>query len=283
MRLLAVILLTLNAGIFAWQQGWLFERGDPAADAVGETFRQAPQALVLLSEMPPAQRQLMDQISASEERVLNARQQLGDAEDAVADVRGAQLPVESDYSDNEADNATEFSEAADPQLGAAVTPWCGEAGHFADEAAARAYIAGLEKLGAKGSIESRRERVSSVWWVHLGAFPSEAEARRKLVELQAKGIDSFYMADGQLAGGISLGVFSGQDRAQAAQSQLAGRGYAASIAEVDRLGVRVYVALELPDSQLLASPEWDAFQASVQVPELTEKLCEVIAPVNVFP
>src|SRR5690606_346643 len=123
---------------------WLFERGGPAADAVGETFRQAPQALVLLSEMPAAQRQLMDQISASEERALNARQQLDNAEDAVADVRGAQLPAEPGRLESAAGGAPQSSAAAAPPPAVPVTSWCGEAGHFADEDAARAYIAGLE-------------------------------------------------------------------------------------------------------------------------------------------
>ncbi len=286
MRILAVLLLILNAGFLAWQQGWLFEREIQSPGVIRAPFRQAPQALVMLSEIPAAQRELMDQISASEQRAASARQQLDEAEEEVAEVRDdLAVPDNSPASDEQglatAEGAPEG--AGGETMAEPALPWCATAGVFADEVAARAYIAGLEELGGKGVMESRRESVSSVWWVHLPAFASEAEARRMLAELQDKGIDSFYMADGELAGGISLGVFSREASAKTAQAQFAARGYTASIAEVDRLGIRLYVAVELPDATLLASPEWAAFQASGAGLQVTEKLCEVIAPENVFP
>lgn len=285
MRIFAVLLLLLNAGFFAWQQGWLFERETQSPGEIRAPFRQAPQALVMLNEISAAQRELMDQISASEERVSAAQQQLVNAEEAVAEVRENLAVIDTGSpGDEQAGIAGERPGTGEQPLPAeSALPWCATAGFFADEEAALAYVAALEELSGKGVIESRREKVASVWWVHLPAFASEAEARRMLAELRGKEIDSFYMADGELAGGISLGVFSREASARTAQAQFVDRGYTASIAEVDRLGARFYVAVELPDSALLTSPEWAAFQASAASLQVTEKLCEVIAQENVFP
>ena len=132
-------------------------------------------------------------------------------------------------------------------------------------------------------IEVREEAVSSTWWVHMPAFATEAEAQAMLRELQDRNIDSYYMRTGEMAGGISLGVYSRQESAGIAQRQLAGQGYATSIREVFRMEERPFVRLELPDGAVRESPEWTAFLAAAGPVELTEFACEPIASENQFP
>jgi hypothetical protein len=104
-----------------------------------------------------------------------------------------------------------------------------------------------------------------------------------LEELQDNSIDSYYMRSGELKGGISLGVFSRQESALTAQSQLARRGYATSIAEVFRVESRPVLQLRLPGESYLESPEWLALMDNRDDLQLTENACEIIAPPPQFP
>jgi hypothetical protein len=104
-----------------------------------------------------------------------------------------------------------------------------------------------------------------------------------LAELQGKNIDSYYMRSGEMAGGISLGVFSREASAAIAQRQLADRGYATSVREVARMGERHYVALRMADDALRQAPEWTAFLGRARGIEVLENACETIASESEFP
>lgn len=302
MRTFAILLLLLNAGFLAWQQGWLGKPPAAAPSLIRAPFQQAPRALVLLSEIPAEQRALMEQIDVAGERVAGAQEQLSTAEEQTALARAQLNAVPAADPAAEPAAATPTAVApeltdADPaalepggateeareQAGAPAVPWCAEVGIFADEQTALAYISALQELGAQGALERREETVSSTWRVHMPSFATEAAARAMLTELQAREIDSFYMTTGELRGGISLGVFFRQESARTAQAQLAEQGYPTSIREIGRLGTRIYVVISAPDSTLLTTPEWAGFRASGAGLQVTEKLCEVIAQENQFP
>ena len=104
-----------------------------------------------------------------------------------------------------------------------------------------------------------------------------------LAELQEKNIDSYYMRSGDMAGGISLGVYSRQESALIEQQRKADQGYATSIREVLRMGDRLYVELVMPDGALREAPEWTDFLASAGGVNVVENACEMIASENEFP
>ncbi len=85
------------------------------------------------------------------------------------------------------------------------------------------------------------------------------------------------MRTGELAGGISLGVFSRQKSAEVAQSELDQRGYQSIIKEIPRYVSKAYVTLSAPDAGLIESTAWRAFLAAKTKLEVTENLCETIA------
>jgi hypothetical protein len=158
-------------------------------------------------------------------------------------------------------------------------PWCRSVEGFTDQDEASAFIAeiGMRDLNVAGSLIVQQEQVSSTWWVHLPPFNSQSEAQVVINELTAKGIDNFYMRTGELAGGISLGVFSRERSAAVAQAELQERGYAAVIKEIPRYISKPYVKIAGADARQLNNPEWNAFFATKTKLEVTEKLCETIA------
>lgn len=262
MRILAALLLLLNLVWFAWQQG-LLPLGEVARPLVRTPFQQAPQRLLMVSELPPEQRALMEEIAESRQRSAEAEARMAEVVQEIA-VTQEQLPPQ------------------EPDL-PEITPWCAIIGPFSESAEAEDWLAGLVEVGGEGVVEERDEPVSSTWWVHTPPLPGEPEARLLLAELQSKGIDSYYLRDGQLAGGISLGVFSRQESARLAQEQLGRQGYRTEITQIFRNGQRYYIDMRLPDSGLLETPQWLALRGGGNALQPTEKTCEVIARQNQFP
>jgi hypothetical protein len=299
MRSFLALLLLANLAYLAWRQGWLFEQ--PAVPGVvdGTNFQQAGQRLMLLAELPQERLELMSSLAEAQAARAGAGQELQLVQQEITEVAGEIGEIQAQVAENQAqsagaqqalldtlDAAIEEQVASPAPLGNSalpVTPWCASAGVFADRQAAERFANSLEMLGVGGVIESREGAVSSTWWVYMPTFASEAAAMEMLGELQAKNIDSYYMRSGDMAGGISLGVFSYEESALIAQRQRAEQGYDSSIREVVRLGERLYVALTMPDATLRQTPEWTAFLASAEGVEVIENACETIASENEFP
>jgi len=137
--------------------------------------------------------------------------------------------------------------------------WCGLSDSFPTEDEAKGWLSAWVAVGGSGITTQFEGPISSTWWVHLSPFPTEAEARVVLVELQGKKIDSFYMRTGALAGGISLGVFSLKERAYLWQADIQKKGYSPVVKEVPRMANLFRVAVELPTKVLLTSLEVEEF------------------------
>lgn len=295
MRTFLILLLLTNLGYLIWQQGW-FARQEPLVADEKPGFQQAEQGLVLLSELAPERLALMDSLAQARTARQGAQDQLQQLQEEVAAVEGQIGEVQEELQQDQ-ERSTEVQQAlldtldaavvtADDASGASVVapvPWCAMVGAFADPKAATDFVNSLPALGAEGVVVLRQEPVSSTWWVHMPAFASEALAREMLAELQAKNIDSYYMRSGEMAGGISLGVYSRRESALIAQQQLADQGYATGLREVFRTGDRPYVQVNMADGARREAPEWRAFLSSAGAAEVSENACETIASENQFP
>jgi hypothetical protein len=284
MRSLLVFLLLANLGCFASRRGWVLE--ERTAIEESHLFRSGGQALVLISELPAERRRVMASLREAQATRAGAGRELLSVQQEANTVERQIAEVVGDIGEDRADSAQVRQNSLADNVASTLfepVPWCARAGAFADQAAASAFVAELAELEVKGVLELREERVSSTWWVHMPVFESEAAARAMLAELQAKNVDSYYMRSGEMAGGISLGVFSRRESASIAQQQLADQGYSTSIREVARMGERPYVVLAMPDKALRQAPEWAAFLGRSGGIELSENACEMIASENEFP
>ena len=252
MRTFAVLILLLNLGYLAWNQLRQTEGG--IEDVLGQPlFVPAEQSLTLLAEFPS----IPVPTALTEETLAESVQQI------------APSPVQETNS-NESPLINPIQTEMSP-------PRCDVASGFADQNEATTFITEISEMGVAGRLEVQQEQISSTWWVHLPPYKSQIEAQSVIDELAAKGIDNFYMRTGELAGGISLGVFSQEQSATTAQSELLSRGYNASIKEIPRYVSKTYVIMEASDPMLLEAPEWMGFLATKPKLEVTEKLCETIA------
>lgn len=88
-------------------------------------------------------------------------------------------------------------------------------------------------------------------WVYIPPLASRQASLRQLRELQARGIDSFLITEGELANGILLGVFPRLDAAQAVADRLRGSGYAPQVRELPRVYQEYWVQVAEKDRRLV--------------------------------
>ena len=216
MRNFAIGLVLLNLLFLSWNLGFLPGSGNADAVIIREPIQQAPQSLMLLSELSDLQL----------------------AENTVSETISETIAEEiSVLPFNDFENA-ESSVA------------CLAIGDFQNVTESNALVSELRLQGLQARIELL-EQIESEYRVYMPPFTSDAAARQTLANLMGNGIDSFLISDGDLAQGISLGVFSAQPSAFGLQEELASGGYATNIQEIVRSNTEFWIVINSSTSSEL--------------------------------
>lgn len=127
-------------------------------------------------------------------------------------------------------------QATSPARSAADTGegMCLHLGGFEQEERATALAQRLLSLDIQAQQSAIRVEFAKDHWVYLPPFGSRDAALRQLRELQARGIDSYLVTEGDLQNGISLGIFSVQGSAAALLERMRAMGYGAELRELVR-------------------------------------------------
>ncbi|KUJ78777.1 hypothetical protein AWR36_015885 [Microbulbifer flavimaris] len=112
------------------------------------------------------------------------------------------------------------------------------------------------------------------YWVYLSPLGSRREAFRKLRALQAEGIDSYVIPKGSLTNGISFGIFSEVERAEALAGELQERGYPVQTREEPRTYLERWVVLEPGSDDQLAEAFWEQLQLDYPEMDRKQNLCQ---------
>lgn len=126
---------------------------------------------------------------------------------------------------------------------------CPAVGPFPSDADAARVTRALSGHGFETAVVGMDKSASPLFWVYLPALSSRQAASRKLRELQAKGIDSFMVADGPDANAISLGSFANRDSALGVQARMKASGYEVAIREQAKDIRQAWVILGNPRAQ----------------------------------
>ncbi len=111
---------------------------------------------------------------------------------------------------------------------------CYSAGPFKDESDAKFLAIRAEALGFTSTLRRLATGGSIESWVHIPPLANRQQSLRLLRELQGRGIDSYIITQGELAEGISLGLFRKQASAKSLTKQMSDLGYNVMIKEVLR-------------------------------------------------
>ncbi|MDF1630914.1 MAG: SPOR domain-containing protein [Alcanivoracaceae bacterium] len=120
------------------------------------------------------------------------------------------------------------------QRGPDVPPLCPVVGPWEAYAQADQAMQPLARAGYQVSVEQVKVARDRLHWVYLPSSEDKEQALRLLRELQAKGVDSFVVAEGGDANAISLGYFSSADSARGLMVKMQTAGYPAQIRETYR-------------------------------------------------
>ncbi|HEX5843287.1 MAG TPA: SPOR domain-containing protein [Pseudomonas sp.] len=142
-------------------------------------------------------------------------------------------------------------EAADT---AEVEAVCLFLGSFEQMAEASAVEQRLLSLDIRSNVQSVDAAAGVDYWVYLPPLASRQASLRQLRELQARKIDSYIITQGDLANGISLGIFPRNDSADGVMQRLRDAGYEPALRELTRAHRSFWVRVA-PESRRLAGDQ----------------------------
>ena len=165
----------------------------------------------------------------------------------------------------------QYAEVDQARVGAsgASPAICTLIGPFAELLKGEQLLQRMRALEIEGSMRELEMPGEKAFWVYLNPEISQKAALRRLHELQAKNIDSFVIPRGDLANGISLGMFNQSDQAQKAAKSLIDQGYAAKIKPVERSYQESWVVLNAQEAQKVSAELW--FQLLDGLPNLHQR------------
>ncbi|MDD0841302.1 SPOR domain-containing protein [Pseudomonas sp. Gutcm_11s] len=149
-------------------------------------------------------------------------------------------------------------------------------GSFQQEDGARQVEQRLMALDIQAEVRSVDATAGLDYWVYLAPLASRQASLRQLKELQARRIDSYIITQGDLANGISLGIFPRSDSAESVLQRLRDAGYEPLLRELPRAQRSFWVRIA-PESRRLAD---DAMpQLASDFKELQHQImpCESVA------
>ena len=125
---------------------------------------------------------------------------------------------------------------------------CFVLGPYAEDVDARHALARAQSLGLRARVKTTELATGKPkeYWVHVPPRRSRQEARKILRDLQRRSIDSFIITSGELAEGISLGLFRKHDSAEGLVARVREYGIPAEIRIKDELKTEFW--FEIPVS-----------------------------------
>lgn len=152
---------------------------------------------------------------------------------------------------SESTRAGSGSSVLDARVGQDV---CLFLGSFDERARALALEQRLLSLDMQSSVMAVDAAGGIDYWVYLAPLASRQASVRQLKELQARKVDSYLIGTGDLANGISLGIFPRLDSAESVMFRLRSAGYEPLLRELPRAHQAFWVRIS-PESRRLVDED----------------------------
>ena len=165
----------------------------------------------------------------------------------------------------------------EPDREASMDAQCLVVGPFGSAGKADQMQQKLFSLGISSRERSDNETSGYDHWVHIPPLSGRDAAIRLLRELQGQGIDSFVITQGELANGISLGLFSKEASANNVSSRLLQAGYETRIKRLPRQPQMYWLELAAKQADKITETMWENFADEYNGLKILEKNCKGIA------
>lgn len=159
----------------------------------------------------------------------------------------------------------------------AENPLCTLIGPFETPERAEALVQRLQSLDTRAEVRDIEVSDGEGYWVYLAPELSHRAALRRLHELQSKQIDSYIIPRGELANGISFGMFTRRELAEARRVDMQARGYEARIREIERTHREIWVLLPPGEAARVGESLWQELLAVAPALERRQNFCPGVA------
>ena len=156
-------------------------------------------------------------------------------------------------------------------------PLCTLVGPFSRLLSAEYFLEKLQSLDVKSEIRSIVVLSEPGYWLYLPPEKSRKDALRRLSELQARGIDSYVIPDGNLANGISLGMFADKARAKSMEKSIEDKGYKPKIVDVPREQKELWVFLPEGEAAKIGDEKWLKLISAEDLLQKRQNVCTDLA------
>ncbi len=190
--------------------------------------------------------------------------------------------VPLDAYDRSRPNITLLSESSPPSRksagqSASSDGGCLFLGGFDEESPALSLEQRLLSLDIQSEMQRVDAEVGVDYWVYLPPLASRQASLRQLRELQSRNIDSYIITVGDLANGISLGIFSRKDSAEGVVARLSEVDYSALVRELPRKHTRYWVQVSPDSPDQLGDEVIEGLKADMPALQLRHMPCTGIA------
>lgn len=154
---------------------------------------------------------------------------------------------------------------------------CHIVGPFSDSKESDDFIERLASMGIRSEKHELELSVGMSHWLYLPPELSRKDALKKLAQLQEQGIDSYVIPKGDLANGISLGMFTKKELADSQLKQIISKGWSPLVKEIDRTQLEVWVMVNHQDGQRLSDISWERVMKGFISKEIRKNFCLGVA------
>jgi hypothetical protein len=154
---------------------------------------------------------------------------------------------------------------------------CVRVGPFPSLAKANYFVEKLAATGVRSEAKNVLASTTVGFWLHLPPLTSKKVLLRKLDELKRQNIDSYAIPDGNLANGISLGMFTEARRANSLKESISRLGYKPQIVEVPREKRELWIFVLPEEAQKISDQAWLNWLSAKELPKKQQILCSDVA------
>ncbi|MFL0801889.1 MAG: SPOR domain-containing protein [Agarilytica sp.] len=276
MRWIFITLAVVNLLVFAW--GLVADSGEQApvrAQKLKNPYGQYPEIMLLSEVLRVSSDEARNSVDIPE---VTAAEGLSGQEDTVAPLSDMDMGDEDGAGEADDGSGNRNTELEAPELAIHDDKLlCELVGPFESSDIASDFVERLKAIEVGASLRDLELPAGPGYWVYLEPKPTRREALRVLSELQSKRIDSYVIPKGELANGISLGMFSRKQLSDARVKEMLAIGLEPLVQEIERSYREIWVMLDAGVDSKMSSLSWERAMEGIKGLERRQNYCLDVA------
>ena len=157
---------------------------------------------------------------------------------------------------------------------------CEMVGPFSDTQVAQDFYSRLDAIEISAKVHDIQLPTGYRYWVILPPLDNRKKAIQRLQEVQSQGIDSYLIPKGELENGVSLGVFSEEEKAQEVLEGVKEKGLDNARIDVQsHKSSELWVILGAGEAEKMSQITWDRVLEGMDRVTRRRNLCLDVASV----